>query len=48
MVRRLKYKIADGRNHIVHYSYSKQNAKNWIKNFGKETSAYRIKKIGKR
>jgi len=45
MVRRLKYKIVDGRNHTVHHSYNKQNAKNWIRNFGKETSSYTIKKL---
>jgi hypothetical protein len=45
MVRRLKYKIVNGRNHPVHHSYTKENAKRWVKNFGKNTSTYRIKKI---
>lgn len=48
MVRRLKYKIVDGRNHTVHHSYNKQNAKKWLRDFGRETSSYRIKKLRKR
>ena len=48
MVNRLKYKIVDGRNHVVHHSYNKQNAKKWIKDFGRETSTYYIKRITKR
>jgi hypothetical protein len=47
MVKRLKYKIVDGRNHVVHHSYNKGNAKKWIRDFGKETSNYNIKKIKK-
>ena len=45
MVRKLKYKIVDGRNHIVHHSYNKRNAENWIRLFGKKSSNYFIKKI---
>ena len=45
MVRKLKYKIVDGRNHIVHHSYNKRNAEKWISKLGKKTSNYSIKKI---
>jgi hypothetical protein len=45
MVKKLKYKITDERDQIVHYSYNKRNAEKWKRDFGKKKNL-RIKKLG--
>jgi len=45
MVRRLKYKIVDADNHIVHHSYNKKKANKWIKEIGNKNETYHIEKL---
>ena len=47
IVKHLKYKIVDKSNNIIHYSYNKQKAERWIKNFGKKDDIYSIEKLSK-
>jgi len=30
-VRKLKYRVVDGREHTVHHSFNKENAEQWIR-----------------
>ena len=45
MVRRLKYRVVSCKtNRTVHHSYTKENANNWVREYGND-QCYRIKKI---
>ena len=44
MTQKLKYIVVGLVNEIVHYSYTKQKAKDWIKKFGDE-KIHHIEKI---
>ncbi len=43
MARSLKYKIIDSSGRVVHHSFNKRNAENWIRVFGRGRK-YRIVK----
>ncbi len=44
MTRKLKYIVVGLGNKIAHYSYTKQKAKDWIKNFG-DKRVHHIEKL---
>lgn len=45
MVKRLKYQVQDESGNVLHWSYTKQKAKDWIKN-NKKGFIVKIKQLG--
>lgn len=46
MVKRLKYQVRDESNNILHWSYTKQKAENWIKK-NKKGFIHKIEQVNK-